>query len=261
MGVDGSDAAIKAALWAIDEAISRDVPLRIVHVIHIAEETVSAGDDFRLELQYAEASLRAASAAVEATGKAVKVETEILWGPVNPSLIDESRNAAMLCVGSTGIGAVARTLFGSTAATLAEDAYCPVAVIRTGETPPDPSDWIVVAVEDAAGNEAVGELAMQEARIRHAPVLAVGVRRRGVGKIACDELDRRVEDWQQSYPDVDIFRVAADVGIDRFVAETKDDKAQLAVIGGAEARRITQIVGPHGHSLVPHGECSVLVAH
>jgi Universal stress protein family. len=35
VGVDGSDAAINAAKWAIDEAISRDVPLRIVHVTHI----------------------------------------------------------------------------------------------------------------------------------------------------------------------------------------------------------------------------------
>lgn len=35
VGVDGSDAAINAAKWAIDEAMSRDVPLRIVHVIHI----------------------------------------------------------------------------------------------------------------------------------------------------------------------------------------------------------------------------------
>jgi nucleotide-binding universal stress UspA family protein len=32
VGVDGSDAAIDAAKWAIDEAISRDVPLRIVQV-------------------------------------------------------------------------------------------------------------------------------------------------------------------------------------------------------------------------------------
>ena len=33
VGVDGSKAAINAALWAIDEAISRDVPLRLIHVV------------------------------------------------------------------------------------------------------------------------------------------------------------------------------------------------------------------------------------
>lgn len=260
VGVDGSVAAINAALWAIDEAISRDVPLRIVHVIHIGEKTKSPGDDYRLEVQYAEASLRAASAAVKATGKPVKVETEILWGPVNPSMIDESRTAAMICVGSTGIGAVAQKLFGSTATTLAEKAACPIAIIRTRETPPDPSDWIVVAVDNTAGDEAIVELALEEARLRHAPLLAVGVRRRGLAEIECDELDRRVDSWRQKYPDVDIFRVAADVDIDRFVAENKSDTAQLAVVGAADAHRITQMVGPHGHSLVSHGECSVLVA-
>ncbi len=31
VGVDGSEAAIDATIWAIDEAASRDVPLRIVH--------------------------------------------------------------------------------------------------------------------------------------------------------------------------------------------------------------------------------------
>ena len=78
VGVDGSDAAIKAALWAIDEATSRDVPLRIVYVTKIAEETFST-DGLRLEAQYAEAALSTAYAAVEAAGKPVKVETEILW--------------------------------------------------------------------------------------------------------------------------------------------------------------------------------------
>ena len=261
VGVDGSTAALNAARWAIAEAISRDVPLRIVHVAQAGQGLVSADANFHREAQYAEASLAAASAAVEATGLPVKIETEILWGPVKSSLIDESRHAAMVCLGSTGIGAVAHRLFGSTAATVAEEAYCPVAIIRTRKTPPDPSDWIVVAVDNVAGNEAVVELAMEEARLRDAPVLAVGVRRTGVAQIDCGGLDRRVDECRQRYPDVQIYRVPADIGIDQFVAANGNDTAQLAVVGPTDARRITHIVGPHGHSVVPHSECSVLVAH
>lgn len=59
VGVDGSDAAINATKWAVDEAISRDVPLRIVHVMHIEEEPAAPADAFRLDVQYAESSLRA----------------------------------------------------------------------------------------------------------------------------------------------------------------------------------------------------------
>ena len=131
VGVDGSDAAINATQWAVDEAISRDVALRIVHVTHIEGQPAAPEDGFRLDVQYAESSLRAATAAVKATGKPVNVETEILWGSPDTALINESRNASMVCVGSVGIGAMARKLRGSTAATLAEKASCPVAIIRT----------------------------------------------------------------------------------------------------------------------------------
>ena len=50
VGVDGSDAAINAAKWAIDEAISRDVPLQIVHVTHIEGRPDANEDDFRLDV-------------------------------------------------------------------------------------------------------------------------------------------------------------------------------------------------------------------
>jgi nucleotide-binding universal stress UspA family protein len=33
VGIDGSQAAIRAAEWAADEAVSREVPLRLVEVI------------------------------------------------------------------------------------------------------------------------------------------------------------------------------------------------------------------------------------
>ena len=176
VGVDGSDAAIDAAIWAIDEAISRDVALRIVHVTHIEEQRAATNDDFRLDVQYAESSLRAATAAVEATGKQVKIETEVLWGTVKTVLIDESRNATMICLGSMGIGAIAGKLLGSTAATLAKESHCPVAIIRAPHRPnPGRTDWIVAVVENRADNESVIEYAMAEARLRKAPVLAVGV--------------------------------------------------------------------------------------
>ena len=105
-GVDGSDVAINAANWAIDEAISRDVPHRIVHVTHIEGQPAAPEDAFRLDVQYAESSLRAATAAVQATGKPVKIETDVLWGSPDTALVNESRNASLVCVGSIGIGAL-----------------------------------------------------------------------------------------------------------------------------------------------------------
>jgi nucleotide-binding universal stress UspA family protein len=260
VGVDGSDAAINAAKWAIDEAISRDVPLRIVHVTHIEGQPSAEGEDFRLDVQYAHSSLRAATAAVEATGKPVKIETDILWGPPATALINESRHASLVCVGSVGIGALANELCGSTAATLAEEAYCPVAIIRSPHNRPSSGpDWIVVAVQGHADDEAVIERAVDEARLRDAPVLAVGVWEEDFGTSPYDELDRRVEQWAKLYPDVRVYPVATRGSIARFLAENKDESVQLTVVGDDHARNAVQIVGPHSRPLVAHGDCSVLV--
>lgn len=43
VGIDGSHAAITAALWGVDEAISRAVPLRLVSVI---KPTHPSPDDY-----------------------------------------------------------------------------------------------------------------------------------------------------------------------------------------------------------------------
>lgn len=55
VGIDGSHAAITAALWGVDEAISRAVPLRLVSVI---KPTHPSPDDYDRDLAHAERSLR-----------------------------------------------------------------------------------------------------------------------------------------------------------------------------------------------------------
>jgi nucleotide-binding universal stress UspA family protein len=59
VGVDGSQGAGKAVRWAIDEAISRNVPLRTVHVTGVDE---LPADEDRRSIEHAEMSLRAAAA-------------------------------------------------------------------------------------------------------------------------------------------------------------------------------------------------------
>ena len=172
-----AQAAIRAANWAVDEAVSREVPLRLVEVIPQQAEPapLAAVGNVRMELEYGETALGIASAAVTASGQPVTVETAILRGDPATALIAESRDAEMVCVGSTGIGRFARALLGSTVAELAEAASCPLAIIRTQHSRPKPgSSLIVVAVSDSPGNDDVVEQAIREAQLRHAPVVRLG---------------------------------------------------------------------------------------
>ncbi|AEJ48079.1 hypothetical protein CCDC5079_2889 [Mycobacterium tuberculosis CCDC5079] len=127
VGIDGSRAATHAALWAVDEAVNRDIPLRLVYVIDPSQLS-AAGEGGGQSA--ARAALHDASRKVEATGQPVKIETEVLCGRPLTKLMQESRSAAMLCVGSVGLDHV-RGRRGSVAATLAGSALCP----RGGDSP------------------------------------------------------------------------------------------------------------------------------
>lgn len=243
VGVDGSQAAIAAALWGVDEAVGRAVPLRLISVMTL---THASPDEYDRDLSHSESSLRTAQSAVEASHKPVKIETEISRGPAGPVLVEASRDAEMVCVGSVGIGRIARSMLGSTATELAEKAHCPVAVIRTDvDQPPPDINWIVVRMTDTPDNEAVVKSAAREAKLRNAPVLLLD------GK-------RRVHEWAQRYPEVRVYPINTEAAIAGFLS-ANDERVQLAVIGGAEAGQLARLVGPSGHPLFSHPDCSVLV--
>lgn len=261
VGIDGSEAAIQAARWAVDEAVSREIPLRLVQVIpeQVEPAPLASVGNVGMEGEYAETALRIASAAVEATGKPVKVETGILRGDPAAMLIAESRDAEMVCVGSVGIGRFARAFLGSTAAELAEAAHCPVAIIRTQQSQlKHDSALIVVEVSESPDNNHVVEQAMAEAQLRHAPVLALGVLRKDTGDMPSDELKRRVECWGRRHPGVNIYAGATRADIADFLA-VMDKTIQLAVIGSTDADQVARLIGPHRHPSLGHAECSVLI--
>ncbi len=243
VGIDGSDAAINAAKWALVEAVSRDVPLRLVHAIPQRVPDGPANDD-SLDIEYGETALRAASASLHAVDEHVKIEADVVHGSPEDVLIDESGCAAMICIGSIGIGPVARRVVGSTADRVARNAHCPVAVIRSNREADElPSGWVAVTVDDSSGNDAVLEHGFREARLRKAPILAMGVWPWGFGEIPYSQLDHRLGRWVAQYPDIHVLPSAARHGAADFLASTQEP-VQLAVVGSSDAESVARMVGP-----------------
>lgn len=262
-GIDGSESAVRAAQWAIAEAVSRGVPLRLVYVTKANHPSTA---DYERDVEHGKASLRGAKAAIESLGP-VTVQTAILAGPPGAALIAESDEAAMICVATVGIDRYARSILGSTATELAEHAHCPVAVIRPQPDDDSPEDihWIAVAINDEADNPAVVEHAMAEAKLRHAPVLAIGERRadRGTreglgGGVGAGSPGGEVDRLRERNPDVHIYPIADQTDVASFLRHCAE-KVQLAVIGGSEADQLADIVGTVGPSVFHHAKVSVLV--
>jgi nucleotide-binding universal stress UspA family protein len=238
VGIDGSQDALNAAIWAVGEAILRDVPLRLVHVSSrkpAASYPWDAEDD--------ESALCLAKITIEDMGKPVEAETSIRRGRAECVLIDESREAVLVCVGPGGRGRFVHKPLGSTAAALAKHAHCPVAIVRTDGAPQTEQGWIAVVQNDEADNDAVVHRAMEEGRLRRAPVLLI---------------DRRLNSWVRRYPDVRVQTVAARPGATRFI-ENRGDPIQLVVAGSADADHVARLDWPDYDPVVAYDNCSVLL--
>ena len=86
--------------------------------------------------------------------------------------------------------------------------------------------------------------------------LCVG--RRAFFESSRDKFYRRLDGLLRRYPDVEIEVATTRLGVTRYLQE-RSGAVQLVVIGSGDARRVTQLVGPHGLPILRHADCSVLV--
>ena len=268
VGVDGSKAAIQAALWAVDEAVSRDVPLRLLYSIVPADAGQVDPEVMARELATAETVVRHAVTAIEATHQPVKIETEIAQALPISSLIHASASAAMVCVGAAGLRHFQSGRFGSTAAALANSARCPVAIIRGQHDRLAKSEGgILVEAGVSPDNDAMVGAAMEEARLRGTAVQAVVCRRTGSDhdetvnyrdRRALADLNRRLARWRRLYPSVEVESVAVCGSLVDHLA-TSRRPARLVIVAAQNRQQLRELLGPTGNAVLKDAESSLLV--
>jgi nucleotide-binding universal stress UspA family protein len=138
VGVDGSDHSRHATRWAMQEAVLRQVPLTVMTVrpgvvrpattvfwgLHIYPEHTHNEDLVRDAVQ--ELVDKVAS---EVGGALPAVTVTVASGNAAEELVNASRDADLLVVGSRGAGGFGRLLVGSVSSQVVHHAVCPVVVI------------------------------------------------------------------------------------------------------------------------------------
>jgi nucleotide-binding universal stress UspA family protein len=270
VGIDGSRSALDAALWAVDEAVSRDIPLRLVYAIDPERCSGSDNQAAAHDLATAEIAVRHALMAVEATEKPVKIEVEILQDRPLHALREASRWAAMVCVGSIGLVHSIRGRIGSTASALATGAHCPVAVVYAHDPLPAERGWVVAEATGSATSDAALRRAVEEAELRAAPLRVLATwssqytdvhDHQAVSegnRVAKARLDRRLSEWKTRHPDLDVSAVAVHGSILNYLAD-HGESIQLLVIARDRVHGINELVGPPGCGALRNANCSVLI--
>jgi nucleotide-binding universal stress UspA family protein len=140
VGVDGSTHSERALEWAVQEAAVRQVPLRVITVFRQAISHWGAGP-VTYPQEHADA-MQAREAAQDATDKALahagdarptSVTVEAFGGIPAEELVNASKDADMIVVGSRGAGGFARLLLGSVGSQVVHHAHCPIVIIPAEE--------------------------------------------------------------------------------------------------------------------------------
>jgi nucleotide-binding universal stress UspA family protein len=137
VGVDGSKSSRAALHWAYDEATHHDASLTVISTWHPASMPMTppygqippegyASQPKRDALEL----LKGLVADLEERNPPVDVRTVIEEGNPAEVLIDRSKEADLIVVGSRGHGGFAGMMLGSVSQHLVAHASCPVVVVR-----------------------------------------------------------------------------------------------------------------------------------
>jgi nucleotide-binding universal stress UspA family protein len=135
VGVDGSGHSQRALEWAMKEAAVRHVPLDIltVHpaIVGYFGGVVTSSQDLELTEEVKTAVKAEADkvlAALEGPHPESVTITAVHGFPVEV-LVEASKDADLIVLGSRGVGGFSRLMMGSTAGQVVQHAHCPVTII------------------------------------------------------------------------------------------------------------------------------------
>ncbi|MET8278075.1 universal stress protein [Micromonospora sp. NPDC005174] len=123
VGVDGSEPSLVALGFAAERAAQRRVPLRVLHAWTPGPNGAAGKADERAAVEEAVEPWRRTFPELDLT-------VDLVGGGSAATLIEASRSAQLVVVGSRGRGGLAGMLLGSVSQQVIQHAGCPVAVVR-----------------------------------------------------------------------------------------------------------------------------------
>ncbi|MFD6355033.1 universal stress protein [Nocardia tengchongensis] len=279
VATDGSAVSYLAVAWAAVDAGLHGSPLEILTSVAVpggwgrgALLTEADTEWLRLDGRrvLTEATRVARAAAI---GDALTIESDITFDTAIANLIERSRHARLLVVGSRGRGAIRRGLLGSVSTAVTRHAHCAVAVVHTTAAldPVAAEKPVLVGIDGSPHSVPALELAFEEASRRKVGLDAlhawsdtnrVGLPMSGwdaVRERETELLAERLAGYGERYPDVQVRRILVrDRPIQSLLDASQD--AQLLVVGRIGRGGFAgMLLGSTSDALLHTVECPMIV--
>jgi nucleotide-binding universal stress UspA family protein len=267
VGVDGSEESRLALDWAADEAVRLGLPLRIVHSwrwLPHGDPTVPAPivTEDKGQRALAEELLDEAAARARGLAPELDVTTYLDQRAVGPLLVEESRKATTVVVGSRGHGGFAGLLLGSVSLVVAAQAESPVVVVRPAARRGDAAaegGEVLLGVDGRKPNPAATAFAFEQADRRGLRLRALHAWTQPLPDQEARLLAEALAGWAEQYPQVQVVeQVSPDPAGKALV--TASHQADLLVVGARRRQSVVGMaLGAANHTVLHHARCPVAV--
>jgi nucleotide-binding universal stress UspA family protein len=286
VGVDGSTCDELAVEWAADEASTRHLPVRVVHVLDppVMSRSLDLELTDRIMAFCAEQAREIVDRAVARAGRAaagIEVSGTVVTGDVVPALLAVSDGARLVVLGSGGRFDAGRARLGSVAAHVSAHGQCPVIVARMPEPGEPPSglgrERIVVGVDGSAISESAVGFAFEEAAWRGLGLTVVHAWQEASLPLTFDvpqpsareQMAERViaeaaAGWSEKYPEVQVSPILVrDHPVRALINEAAG--ATLLVVGSHGRGRFSgmvlggMVLGSVSQAMLRHASTSIAI--
>jgi len=175
VGIDGSPGSDQALVWAQEQAVLEQRPLTLVHGTGPSNTAWLDLPGFDravvIEAIHSDGQKLLDRAAKTLAMKAPELTVRQVLQMADPRvvLLELSRDAAMVVLGSHGRGPIRSLLLGSVSVAVSEHASCPVVVLRPRSVGVA-RNGVLVGVDGTALSKAALEFAYQQASLRSLPL-------------------------------------------------------------------------------------------
>ena len=288
-GVDGSASSQDAVRWAAAEAVLRRSPLLLVSMYatpasYGSYAAVPPSYFLELEAEGKRVLAAAETLAAEVMGgsAAAPISTQLVEEAPIFHLLEQSRTAGMIVLGSRGLGEFTGGMLGSVSTAVGTHASCPVAVIRGLPAQGEPSlqGPVLVGVDGSPHSEPAIGVAFEEASLRGAELVAVHAwsdfnlatafaRRKDDTEAAWSSvesgeravLSESLAGWGEQYPDVSVRPVVVrDRPVRHLVQQS--ESCQLVVVGSRGRGGFTgMLLGSTSRALLHGVDRPLMIVH